>query len=66
MLHNNQTSQLLTLWFTNVTVLTVIELYTNLGNDTIFNVHETLKISFIANMKYKKVAPKLSRHDMMT
>ena len=27
MLHNNQTSQQLTLWFTNVTVLTLIELH---------------------------------------
>ena len=27
MLHNNQTSQQLTLWFTNVTVLTAIELH---------------------------------------
>ena len=38
----------------------------NFGNDTIFVVYETLNISFIANMKYKKVAPILWRHDMMT
>ena len=47
-------------------MLTIIELHYKFWNDTIFNVHKTLNISFIANMKYKKVAPKLWRHDMMT
>ena len=67
MLHNNQISQQLDLTLYNYEryrvnhnwiALQILEM-------TIF-IHATLNISLIGNMKYKKVTPKLWRHDMMT
>ena len=54
MLHNTQISQQLTLKFTNVTVLNCI---TNFGNDTIFNVHGTLKCPLSRTWNTKRWPP---------
>ena len=57
MLHNNQISQQLTLYFTNVTVLTVIELHYKFWKWHNLQRSWNIEHVFIANMKNKKWPP---------